>query len=121
MKIVLLLFLLESCTGNISKEQFKGIITSNQSILISCIKCNCIIEELNKIYQETPALLARYEILADSNCIGDLNPAIRYRHINQRSIDSCSTEFANMLIFKKNAIHEVEAAKVKRIRGHLEE
>lgn len=114
--------LLAGCSQNkFSAEQFRPILNKDNTILITCIKCNCVLDELNVIYKTNPQMLAAYEIVADSNCVqGLLNKAIPYRHVSQGAIDSCSYEFTNMLIIKGKKIKELQTMQVKKMPLYLQ-
>jgi hypothetical protein len=97
-----IIVLLISCTSsNNIKGDFSKIINDKSCIIISCLKCDCIIGEINKISSTNPSLIENYDIFIDSDCARGLNPTIRYSHIEQASLDSISTDIYNMLVLKK--------------------
>jgi len=92
-----------SCKSKSSKESFKNfnfLALKKTTLVISCIKCDCILDQLNKIYPN--GIDTNYvQIFADTNCTGILSKKILVNFISQGKIDSLSTEFHNMLIIKK--------------------
>lgn len=102
-KIILFCTILASCTSKNDKQfaMFASLHKGKDIILVSCVKCNCIIEELNLINQQKPELLAPYDIYIDSACKHSLSTTIKTVHINQASIDTLSVDLYNALIIKK--------------------
>ncbi len=103
LKIIFLCTILTSCAGKSDKKfaMFSSLHNGKDIILVSCIKCDCVIEELNLINQQKPELLEPYDIYIDSNCKRSLSKTINTVHINQASIDTLSVDLYNALIIKK--------------------
>lgn len=72
---------------------------NNNAIVISCLRCGCIDDELNAL---DPALLHNYIIYADTNCTRTTLSRLRIQHIPQSRLDSIAPELYNMLVLKKN-------------------
>ncbi len=87
--------------NNKSFSGFKKYAENKSSIIISCVKCGCVTDELNKISEQNPKLLKEYDIYIDSTCKANLDKNIKTQQISQKTIDSISTEFYNILILKK--------------------
>jgi hypothetical protein len=103
-KLFTVCLLLAACSNNSTTKDlsmFSRLHNGKHIILVSCIRCNCMVEELNLIQQQKPALLEPYDIYIDSACKSSLLPAIKTVHISQESIDSLSTDVYNALIIKK--------------------
>jgi hypothetical protein len=103
LKTIILCTILASCTSKNDKQfaMFASLHNGKDIILVSCIKCDCMIEELNLINQQKPELLAPYDIYIDSACKHSLSKTIKTVHINQASIDTLSVDLYNALIIKK--------------------
>ncbi len=103
LKTIICCFLLTGCGDNGQKKwgQFAKLHRGRDIILVSCFRCDCVVEELNLIYQQRPELLNDYDICIDSTCKTVLLPAIKTVHIPQASIDTLSTDVYNALIIKK--------------------
>lgn len=92
---------------------------SSRAILISCIKCKCIIDELNRISGSNSDLLSRYEIYGDPTCLQDLHINNRVKPIMQSSIDSISTDFYNLVIYNQGRVTMVKTEKAELIEKYL--
>ncbi len=120
--LLLLLTIFLSCQT--SKNNFSGIEKFEKypnSIIISCTKCNCIIDELNVIFEKKPNLLKPYTIYGDSKCLKNLKPT--YKYFCQDSLDKLSLHFYNMLIIKqiknKVIVNQVETMQSANISDLL--
>jgi len=121
-KILILGLILFSCNQYEKKDKFKMfnfLSKKKTTLIISCIKCNCIIEELNNIFK-TGVDTTTLQIYGDSTCLSSLNSKIRFTQLNQQIIDSLSTDFYNVLIITKtpvnrtyNVISTNESSKLK--------
>lgn len=105
MKLIIILLCFNALSCNFSSpdqfNKFHFLAAENDAIVISCIKCNCIIDELNKIYTKNSSLINHYEIYGDTTCLNALGFKSKIRYLSQLSIDSISAGFYNMLIIKK--------------------
>ena len=111
---LLLVCLLVSCTAKSNLQfNFAKHIGQKDCIVISCLKCNCILDELNRIHKKDSALLARYDIFADSDCVIQLLPTIKIIPIEQKTLDSISTEFYNMVIIRHRSDNNFSATMIE--------
>jgi hypothetical protein len=103
LKITLFCAILASCASKNDKQfaMFSSLHKGKDIILVSCVKCDCMIEELNLINAQKPQLLAPYDIYIDSTCRHSLSKTIATVHISQASIDTLSVDLYNALIIKK--------------------
>jgi hypothetical protein len=104
-------------------EKYKGfasLYNNKTTILISCIKCDCIIDELNLIYEKDSAVFKNIDIIMDTSCKANLNKKLIPQFIPQSKIDSISTDFYNMLIIKKDSkIYNIESKESGKIYSFL--
>jgi hypothetical protein len=103
LKAIIPCIMLASCANKNDKRfaVFASLHKGKDIILVSCIKCDCMIEELNLINQQKPELLAPFDIYIDSACRHSLSKTIKTVHISQASIDTLSVDLYNALIIKK--------------------
>jgi hypothetical protein len=119
--IILLLFGI-SCTSGTMKtiENFFVKKNCNKGILISCIKCACIIQELNKIATSNPGLLQGYQVYGDPACLTEFIIKDKIFPLQQSSIDSISTEFYNLVIYNNGKLTMVKTENVAKMKKYLE-
>lgn len=103
LKVLLIGLLLTGCGAKTDKRfaMFSQLHKGKDIILIPCVRCDCMIDMLNMIQAQKPALLSRYDIYIDSTCKSHLSKAIPTVHIGQATIDSFSVDVYNALIIKK--------------------
>jgi hypothetical protein len=126
MKLISLTYIIFLFSCNSIKnqyEKYKGFATlykNKTTVLISCIKCNCIIDELNIIYDKDSTVFNDLDVLMDTTCKVNLNKKISINYIPQSKIDSISTDFYNMLIIKKdNKIYNIETKESSKLYSFL--
>jgi hypothetical protein len=84
-----------------SFTEFDHLAIKEKTIILSCIKCKCIVDELNKYHQKYRIDTTKYTIYGDSTCLSGLSKKIAVNHLSQNYIDSCSVDFYNMVILTK--------------------
>lgn len=110
-KLLLPALLLFSCQLSQKNKapitQFNHLAVKEKTFIISCVKCQCIIDELNNYSARNNLDTNRYTIYGDTSCLSSLSKTYRIRHLPQQYIDSCSIDFYNMLILtkKEDKIH----------------
>ena len=113
-------------TAGCGKENYKNFLPlldraqSDKVILISCVRCNCIIEDLNKLLEEHSKALEGYRFMGDSACLKNFKGKDRLIHISQASIDSISMEVYNMLIRNGQKIRLVKTEEAEKMEHYLE-
>lgn len=75
------------------------------AIVISCLRCGCIDDELGTI---DPALLSRYTIYADTNCTKPTLSGLPIQHLPQARLDSIAPDLYNMLVLMKQKDGTIE-------------
>ena len=81
----------------INKFQLKA---NDKALIISCIKCNCIIEQLYLMNKRNPSILGQYTIYADTVCIQNLSySGNNVKQVSQKIMDSVTVDFYNALIY----------------------
>jgi hypothetical protein len=102
--IVAILFLgCQSKRLNINSDFIKDKLGENPQIYISCIRCQCVIDELIKIKHDLPQLLTNYVIYADTTCLNNSELSSIVKHSSQYTLDSIYDENYNIMLFKKNS------------------
>jgi CO dehydrogenase/acetyl-CoA synthase gamma subunit (corrinoid Fe-S protein) len=103
LKMLLLAFVLVSCGTKTDKRfaMFAKLHKGRDIIFVSCVRCDCMIDMLNMVNAQKPALLASYDIYIDSTCKSTLSKSIPTVHIGQATVDSLSVDVYNALIIKK--------------------
>jgi hypothetical protein len=97
------LILIVACTKKetVSFEGFRVLAAEQKAeriIVISCIRCGCVIDEMNLILRKDATAFNNYLVLADSNCTQHFIKPVPFRHIPQSRLDSISMDFYNLLI-----------------------
>jgi hypothetical protein len=118
---VLALFIINACTPkknlNSSVVQFNHLATKEKTVILSCIKCKCIIDELNGYQARHKIDTMRFDFYGDTTCFFELSKAFRINHLPQKYVDSCSVEFYNMLVLtKRNNIITAKEVATKEAR-----
>lgn len=72
--------------------------TDKNAIVISCLRCGCIDDELGTI---DTALLNKYTIYVDTNCTVKTLTRLPIHHIPQARLDSIAPDLYNMLVLIK--------------------
>ncbi len=128
MKLISLSILLVlSCNRNNNNfDSFSKIPESSscsKAIVISCIRCSCIIEDLNSLISKKDSLLNEYTFFGDTSCLETFLLKNEVIHIGQSSLDSISTDFYNILIYNKNKhgnkLKMIKTAESEKIKFYL--
>lgn len=88
-------------------------------MLISCVRCNCIIEDLNRLIASGSTALNGYTIMGDTNCLKNLSRTNQRLHVSQSSIDSISMDIYNMLISNGRTIKLVRTEDSEKMEEML--
>jgi hypothetical protein len=125
-KVLLALLCLSACQSRNSYDDFAGLaqqMGEQKLIVVACMRCGCIIEELTHIHKTNPALLQSYTILGDTNCLAPLKGFTDIHHFSQQQQDSVSVDFHNMLIYNgdksKNRVTLVKTEESDRMADML--
>ncbi len=78
-----------------------NIIGSKPALFLSCIRCGCMVDELNYINHTSPKVLDRFDLFADTNCIKTLHFKSRVKHAPQSVLDSVYDENYSVMVFVK--------------------
>jgi hypothetical protein len=73
-------------------------IYGNSLALMSCLRCECFIDEYNKIYYENSTINLGYILLTDTSC-NRMNFAVQ--HIGSSVVERISEEFFNVVFLRK--------------------
>jgi hypothetical protein len=79
-------------------DAFDHLAGKEKTVIISCIKCQCIIDELNDYAASNRIDTSVMAIFGDTACLKGLSGKVPLRHLPQSYIDSCSTDFYNALV-----------------------
>lgn len=121
--IVLFSLILVSCSdGKESFDQFRTLLNKNESkaIVISCIRCGCVIEDINRILRDKPEALNDYTFLADTTCTKKFVAQVNIRHVPHALMDSLSLDFYNILIIKHEQVKIIKTEESKNILHFIE-
>ncbi len=75
--------------------------STDKAIIISCVRCSCVIDDINSIELNNQKLLHEYLIIGDSSCLKSLKVKNKIIHVPQIKLDSLSTDLYNVLIIKR--------------------
>lgn len=100
--IVLIVFF--GCKNKNGIQNFSALLGENASktIIISCIRCSCTIDDLNKLISNNDPAIADYRFIGDTTCLNGFVSKKRVVHVSQKKLDSISTNFYNLLIYNPN-------------------
>jgi hypothetical protein len=90
-----------TATGSRKLAGFSTLLKGEKTVVISCIRCNCVIEELNRIIGSQPDLLEGYTFVGDTACTEGFLWRHKIIQHSQKELDEISTDFYNLLIMKK--------------------
>lgn len=76
-----------------------NLLVSNKGIIISCIRCSCMVEVLNT-YFKTPLKDDEIKMYGDQNCFPEI-AGLNYIRLSQRQLDSLYKSNFNIVLFKK--------------------
>ena len=102
LNFIIFFFLISSCnkkTEKIDTNIFNYYINSNKAIVLSCIKCGCIMDFVKNKSQD---FVAKYgvKLYADFSC-NDKSDINGFLNIQQNIIDSIYDRNYNLLLFRK--------------------
>ncbi len=103
-KILSFFIVLNSCNSKKSSPEltnFNYLAVNPKSIIVSCNKCGCVIDELNKYFGINNFDTTVYKLYGDTSCLSSLSKKIQVSHIDQHILDSISINFYNLLIITK--------------------
>jgi hypothetical protein len=72
------------------------------AIFFSCVRCGCMVVELNKIYHTNPHFFDKFTFYADTTCIKEIIFKKRVVHSPQAFLDSVYDENYSVMVFKKS-------------------
>ena len=87
----------------VEEKKLLEIMKEKPVIFLSCTRCGCMIEELEKIYKSNPTLLNKFDFLTDTTCLDYSLFREIVRHTPQNKLDSIYKENYNVLLFKNDA------------------
>ena len=96
--VIILFILLSGCSGTSKFDSdllAKRLQKKHKGLIISCIKCNCILEAFN----ENRDLLKDITIYGDSLCIPKQN-FVQFSNLTQGTLDSVYEKNYNVILFK---------------------
>jgi hypothetical protein len=111
-----------SCKGNHSDASRLNALIHDDSprkIVISCIRCGCVDDELNRVFEKEPGKLGRYKIYGDTSCRGRINAAIEIHDIRQPLLDSMMPDFYNILLIKDAKGKMVQTEEMEKLVDYL--
>lgn len=121
LRLLPVIFLFSCQPGSTVHFDFSRHIKDKDCIVISCIKCNCILDELNRIQRKDSTLLAHFDIFTDKGCATQLLSSIKTVQLDQSAIDSISTDVYNMLIISRRQAGEKKATIIRtKDAGNIE-
>ncbi len=92
---------ISSCSNSeFNFDLLKNNINSEEGIIVSCIRCTCVVEELDSYYLVNDNFVTKVPLYADTNC---LQPFLKKKinHLNQRVLDSIYEKNYNLILFKR--------------------
>jgi hypothetical protein len=120
--LISVILLMASCTAGDRYQQFRPLFEqypSQNVILLSCIRCGCIDDEIKNLLKNQNPDIEKCVFLGDSTCFRNLFPGKKLIHIPQSKIDSLSVDFYNLLIYNKGQIRMVKTEESKNIAGYI--
>lgn len=106
--IISILLLITTCKAKIKFNQafFDKKISADKGVIISCVKCDCVDETLNKARMKGE-LGKTFQVYADPKCTTDLQ-GIPTIDISAQTLDSMSREFFNIVLFRRTKTGSVD-------------
>jgi hypothetical protein len=86
---------------NINKELMMNKLSDKPAIFFSCVRCGCMVTELNKIYNNDPQFFDKFTFYADTGCIKQISFKKLIVHSPQAFLDSVYDENYSVIVFKK--------------------
>ncbi len=106
----------------INKELMAKKIGDKTAIFFSCVRCGCMVVELNKIYHNDPHFFDKFTFYADTGCVKEIAFKKLIVHSPQSFLDSVYDENYSVIVFKKTGaaidtrlIKTEESTKMKSI------
>jgi hypothetical protein len=90
-----------------------------RKIIISCIRCGCVDDEINNILSNTPARINTYKIYCDTLCKGSIDSRVKMIDIRQQWLDSLMPDFYNIMIIKDGRSRMLTTEEVKQLSSYL--
>jgi hypothetical protein len=87
----------------VDKALFAQKLHSQPALYLSCVRCDCMVDELNSLYRRKPQLLRRFTFFADTHCIKRLDFKHGITHSPQLFLDSVYDENYGVLVFRRQA------------------
>lgn len=87
--------------GNIDTLKLANKFGDKPLLFISCLRCECFNEELNKIYNRNPKVFKKFIVYADTACSKQFNFGSIINHSSQLFLDTVYDENYNVVLFKK--------------------
>jgi hypothetical protein len=121
--IIFIAFISQSCVQNKSLEIITSKFKSDKIMLVSCIQCKCINEELEKMYNKDNKVFNGYLFFGDTNCLSEYKFKAAITHISQRTIDSLFLENYNLTIINTdkypNKVISIKTQDATKIKAKL--
>jgi hypothetical protein len=86
---------------SINKALMMSKLDDKPAVFFSCVRCGCMVAELNKIYYNDPHFFDKFTFYADSNCVKEVIFKKLIVHSPQAFLDSVYDENYSVVIFKK--------------------
>ncbi len=85
----------------INKALIMSRLSDKPTIFFSCVRCGCMVTELNNIYHDDPNFFDKFTFYADTNCIKEVIFKKLITHSPQSFLDSVYDENYSVIVFKK--------------------
>jgi hypothetical protein len=112
-----------SCKTNLRLTEIKKEFKAENILIVSCIQCACINDELERLYLSDKKSFDNYLVIADTNCIRSFQFKNVVKFAPQRLIDSIFPENYNLSIINEskypNKIISVTSTNSKKIKSKL--
>lgn len=91
-----------SCSEHdFNSELLKKNTNSDEGIIVSCIRCNCVIEELTDYYKSNKNIESKIQLYADTNCLKPFSKK-KINFLSQKVLDSVYEKNYNLILFKRD-------------------
>lgn len=121
--LIFIVFIPQSCVHNKSLEGITNKFNSKKVLIVSCIQCRCINEELEKMYLNNKNIFSDYLLIGDTACLYGLDFRKAVKHTPQRVIDSIFPENFNLTIINNikypNRLIKVNTKDANSIKSFL--
>jgi hypothetical protein len=95
----------EDSSININNELMKDKLGNKPAIFFSCVRCGCMVSELNEIYKKDSIFFDKFIFYADTSCINEISFKKKIIHSPQSFLDSIYDENYSVILFKRNGNH----------------